>query len=67
MSEITVCHPAQYPDFKPGQVWQGFDGDALFVVLTSAGLMFVTNRGTPVSREAAQHAYAPIKLVFGGV
>lgn len=65
--QIVVHRPAQFPEFKPGQVWQGAEGDAMWVAYKAGEIVFYTTRGTRVNRIEAEHVYAPMTLVFPGV
>jgi hypothetical protein len=49
--------------YRPGQLWQGRDGDYLFVTTTPGGIRFVTVRATPLTVEDIERAYAPLTLV----
>lgn len=53
------------PDpLRPGQLYEGRDGDLLFAVLPSGrDWEFVTNHGTRLSVEEVRRVYAPLTLV----
>jgi hypothetical protein len=49
--------------YRPGQLWEGRDGDYLFVILVSAGLRFVTVRGEALANENLAAGYLPMTLL----
>lgn len=49
--------------YLPGQLYEGRDGDLLYVVLPGDEVEFVTNRGTRLTLEHVEEVYAPLTLV----
>ncbi|WP_242892645.1 hypothetical protein [Actinomadura litoris] len=49
--------------YRPGQLYEGRDGDLLFVILPGHDVEFVTNRGTRVTRAEVEEVYAPLTLL----
>lgn len=49
--------------YRPGQLYEGRDGDLLFVILPGDDIEFVTNRGTRVPLAEVERVYAPLTLL----
>lgn len=49
--------------YLPGQLYEGRDGDLLYVVLPGDEVEFVTNRGTRLSLAEAERVYAPLTMI----